>query len=149
MNLAEACNREVIIVSRTASATEAATLMRHYHVGDLVVTETKGAGQAPVGILTDRDLVLEVLAQGVAPDSITVGDIMTAPIVGADENMQVFEALTLMRGKGVRRLPVISKEGHLVGLLAADDIVELLAEQLNGLVGLIGRQAQRERNQRP
>lgn len=149
MNLAEACNREVIVVSRSASAAEAASLLRQYHVGDLIVTEPLGSGQAPLGIVTDRDLVLEVLALGIDPESITVGDIMTSPVVCAEENISVIEALTLMRSKGIRRLPVTDMNGHLVGLLAADDIIELLAEQLNGLVGLIGHQAQRERKQRP
>lgn len=149
MILGEACNREVIIVERSTSALEAAKLMRIHHVGDLVVTEPRDGEQVPVGIITDRDLVLEVLAEELDPETVTVGDVMAYQPVTAHERDDLERALEVMRSKAIRRLPVVNERGGLVGLITVDDILELLAEQMTDLARLIGRQAQREQKLRP
>jgi len=145
MTIGTICNREVVVARKDVGVQEVAQLMRQYHVGDLVVVEDRGTLRIPVGILTDRDLVVEVLAKGVAPETVTAGDIMTADIVTGHESDSIWATLQRMRTKGIRRLPVIDGEGGLVGILTMDDLLELFAGELADLSKLIGRGQDREK----
>ena len=149
MSAGEYCNREVIIVEQTASVTEAAELMRHLHVGDLVVVEKPGEEARPIGIITDRDMVIEVVAQKIDPDSLTVKDIMSTDPVRVAETVSLLDTLELMKQRGVRRVLVIADSGGLQGLLSADDAIELIAEQINDLTQLVDREITREQKQHP
>ena len=149
MSAGEYCNREVIIIEQTVSITEAATLMRRHHVGDLVVIAKDGEKNRPVGIITDRDIVVEVVAQKVDPDSLTVKDIMSADPVSVSEATSLLDTLALMKQSGVRRILVVADDGSLQGLLSADDVIELIAEQVNDLTRLVDREVKQEQKQHP
>jgi CBS domain-containing protein len=137
----EICSRDVVAVTRDTTVTEAAQLMRHHHIGTLVVCDHLSFGRrSPVGIVTDRDIVVEVVAPDLRPGTITVGDIMAGELVTIRESQGVMQALELMRHKGVRRLPVLDYDGLLSGLIAIDDILELLAEELTNVSRIIGRE---------
>jgi CBS domain-containing protein len=144
MSAGEYCNREVVVVLKTEPVSEAISLMRSHHVGDVVVVESTAAGMMPVGILTDRDIVLEILAEGVDLDTVTIGDVMSYELVTVTEDTKLLDTLKLMRDKGVRRIPVVNQKGELEGLLSVDDLLELLAEQLTDIVGLIHKEQARE-----
>jgi len=144
MAVGELCNREVVITEKTASVVDAAQLMRTHHVGDLVVVEDRGGRTHPVGIVTDRDIVVEVVAAGVNPDSLKVGDIMGPEVATVRESEGLFEALRYMRDKGVRRMPVVDREGGLVGILTLDDLLSLLAEEMTELAKLVSHERRRE-----
>ena len=144
MAVGEICNRDVVIAEKALSVVDAAQLMRTHHVGDLVVVEEKAGRRHPVGIVTDRDIVVEVVAAGVDPDALTVGDIMGPEVATVRESEGLFEALRYMRGKGVRRMPVVDHEGILVGILTLDDLLSLLAEELTELAKLVSHERQRE-----
>lgn len=149
MSIGELCNREVVVIAPDASIDEAVRLMREYHVGDLVVIEQFGAERVPLGVLTDRDIVVEVLAEAVDSAALAVKDVMSAPLVMAREDEELADLIARMRSHGVRRVPVVNLQGGLEGILTVDDILELLAEQMNGLAGLIRVEQQRERERRP
>jgi CBS domain-containing protein len=144
MAVGEICNREVVIAEKTLSVVDAAQLMRKHHVGDLVVVDEKGGRKHPVGIVTDRDIVVEVVAAGVTPDALKVGDIMGAEVATVRESEGLFEALRFMRDKGVRRMPVVDRDGGLVGILTLDDLLTLLAEEMTELAKLVSHARQRE-----
>jgi CBS domain-containing protein len=144
MAVGEICNRDVVIAEKALSVVDAAQLMRTHHVGDLVVVEEKAGRRHPVGIVTDRDIVVEVVAAGVDPDALKVGDIMGPEVATVHESEGLFEALRYMRGKGVRRMPVVDHEGVLVGILTLDDLLSLLAEELTELAKLVSHERQRE-----
>ena len=144
MSAGEYCNREVVVVSKTEPVSEAISLMRSHHVGDVVVVESTAAGMMPVGILTDRDIVLEILAEGVDLEAVTIGDVMSYELVTVTEDTKLLDTLKLMRDKGVRRIPVVNQQGELEGLLSVDDLLELLAEQLTDIVSLIHKEQSRE-----
>jgi len=144
MPIGEICNREVIIVQRDTTVQEAAGLMRQYHVGTLVVVEEVSGKRKPAGLVTDRDLVVEVLATQLDAAAITVGDIMLAELVTIPENSGVFEAIQFMRAKAVRRLPVVDGQGVLIGIVALDDLLSLLAEELSELSVLVSREQEKE-----
>ena len=144
MAVGEICNREVVIAEKTLSVVDAAQLMRKHHVGDLVVVDEKGGRKHPVGIVTDRDIVVEVVAAGVTPDALKVGDIMGPEVATVRESEGLFEALRFMRDKGVRRMPVVDRDGGLVGILTLDDLLTLLAEEMTELAKLVSHERQRE-----
>lgn len=144
MPISEICNRDVVIVNPNDSVLEAARLMRQHHVGDVVVVEERGDARIPVGIVTDRDLVVEIMATGLDPMAITVGDFMVPELVTVKENTGLFEAIEYMRTKGVRRLPVVNNNGWLVGILTLDDLLELLAEEMQSVSKLVRNEHKRE-----
>ena len=148
MSVGTLCNREVAVTGANTSIAEAARLMRRRHVGDLVIL-SEDEERRPVGLITDRDLVMEVLAEGVNPESITVADVMTRTLQTIDEDAEFWDALHHMRHHGVRRLPVVNAAGGLEGILTLDDALELVSEALTDLVSLISRQGEMEREARP
>lgn len=148
MTIGELCNREVVVVNKGGTALEAARLMRQYHVGDVVVVEDKDDRKVPAGILTDRDIVIELVAEQVDPGSVTVEDVMSDRLLTVNESDELLDTMEQMRAKGVRRAPVVGKDGGLVGILTLDDVLDILAEALKDLVLLTGREQRRERETR-
>jgi CBS domain-containing protein len=148
MNVGELCNRVVVFATRPTPLTQAARLMREHHVGSLVVVEERTEGRVPVGILTDRDIVIAVVAGEVDPRTLTVGEVMGAKLVTVRETDSVFDVLRLMRSSGIRRVPVLAPGGTLAGIVTVDDLLEVVAEQLNDLVRAIGSERVREARER-
>jgi CBS domain-containing protein len=143
MSVGEICNRIVTIVNRDESVLEAAKLMREHHVGDVIVVEVSAGANRPVGILTDRDIVLEFAARELKLDEFTVGDAVGGELLTLVETMSLVDAVTEMSSKGVRRAPVVDA----VGILTVDDIIAILAEELNKLHTLVsmGRRHEQQR----
>ncbi|AMO76774.1 CBS domain-containing protein [Pseudomonas citronellolis] len=150
MAIGEYCNRDVVIAAPTVSILTAARLMSEYHVGDLVLAEqVERERYRPVGIITDRDIVLEVVANNEPePGSIQAGDIQLRNLITAKESDDVFDVITRMRQAGVRRMPVVDEQGLLVGIVSADDLLGVLADNLRDLSRLVGFQNLREEGER-
>jgi len=145
MTIGEICTRDTVITTRDATVAAAARLMRQHHVGTLVVVDAVNGGKrVPVGIVTDRDAVIEVMATGLDPNTITVGDIMGPELVTARESEGVLETMQIMRCKGVRRLPIVGKSGELIGIVSIDDLLEILAEEISELAKVVAREQARE-----
>ncbi len=144
MKAGDICNHHVVTVSPEDSIKRAAELMREHHVGDVVVAQRSGGFLTPLGILTDRDIVVEVIAEDVGLDQITVRDTMTDQLITAREDDDLLATLMQMRENGVRRLPVVDGKGQLVGILTADDVIGLVARELAEVWALIVRQQGRE-----
>jgi len=149
MTVGEFCNREVVIAERETTIVEAAKLMRKYHVGDLVVVDRREEMNIPVGIITDRDIVVEIIAGEVSLDSACTGDVMSFELTTAKEHDGILEALQKMRGLGIRRMPVVNDRGGLEGILAVDDVLELLAEELTLLASAATQGQEKEKKLRP
>jgi CBS domain-containing protein len=149
MTVGQVCNPNVATVGADESVADAATLMRHQHVGNLIVVERRRGASMPVGILTDRDIVVGVVAKRVAPESVTVADVMTRDVLTVREDASLEFALREMRRRGVRRVPVVSTSGDLVGIIAADDVIQHLAMQLDRLADLIRVEQHAEHRARP
>ncbi|MGD2137590.1 MAG: CBS domain-containing protein [Gammaproteobacteria bacterium] len=148
MNTGELCNRDVITARRDSTLSDAARLMRDHHVGSLIVVDETAGSVKPVGILTDRDIVIEVIAKDIGIGDVSVGDIMSYALLKVCETDSVFETAQRMRARGVRRVPVTSGSGELTGVLALDDILELLSEELSLLARLTSREAEQEQHKR-
>lgn len=149
MAIGELCNREVVFVQRETTVLDAARLMRQHHVGDLVVVDDSAGKRLPVGIITDRDIILEIVCMELEASVLTAGDIMGLELVTLREGEGVFESIRHMRAKGVRRVPVVDSHGALVGILTLDDLLEILAEEMNELARLISTERKNESKMRP
>jgi len=144
MPIGELCNRAVVFATRKTTITEAAQLMRHYHVGDLVVMDLVKDKRVPVGIVTDRDIVIEIIGESLSVDDFTVGDIMSQQLISVPETAGVIETIRLMRANGIRRIPVINEKGGLAGIISVDDMMDLLAEELTELAKVAPREQDHE-----
>lgn len=144
MPVGEFCNREVVIADLKTTVLEAAGLMRQYHVGNVVVVDEVDGMRVPIGIVTDRDIVIEVVVNRLDPAIITVGEIMGDRLTTVRTGEGLFEAMQIMRRKGVRRVPVVDDRGALAGILALDDLVALLAEEMNEVARIIAREQAHE-----
>jgi CBS domain-containing protein len=148
MAIGEICNREVVYVNRDVTVHAACKLMRHYHVGSLVVVDESEGKRVPVGILTDRDIVIEIDAMDLDPKVITAGDIMSPELATVAENHGVLETIEIMRFKGVRRMPIVDADGRLVGIVTIDDLLEVLAEELTDIARIVAREQSHEQQAR-
>lgn len=136
--------RDVVTVTPQTTLTECAQVMRNQHVGSVVVLDDKGRRDKPSGILTDRDIVIEAVAMGLDADTLTAGDVMSQPLVTAREDDDILDALARMREAGVRRLPVLDAAGNLTGLVAIDNLLEALAEQVDSVVRVLKAEQTKE-----
>lgn len=148
MPIGEFCNREVIIADPRTTVLEAAQLMRKHHVGCVVVVESTAAARRPVGMVTDRDLVIEVLAKQIAPEKLTVGDLVVSQVATVRTDAGVFDTLHYMREHGYRRMPVVDESGQIAGIVTLDDYLALFAEELTELAKLLATEQQHEAQQR-
>jgi len=139
-NLSEFATREVVTVDRDTSVFDAARVMRHGDVGTVVVVEERAGRQVPLGILTDRDIVYEVVALDLEASDLTVGDIMSLDLVTMDQDSDLPGALELMGAQGIRRVPLVDGEGGLVGIFSLDDALEQVTSELENMLVLIRRQ---------
>jgi CBS domain-containing protein len=151
MNAYELCQRNVVTVRRHEELVTAARMMRERNVGSLVVVEPAGAigGEKPVGMLTDRDIVTNVIVRGTDPRSLVVDDVMTRHPVTVWASASLEDALQRMRSGGVRRVPVIDDRGRLAGILALDDIFEHMAQRVPFAATPIRREARLEQGMLP
>jgi len=144
MNVDRICSSRIVSVPRGASLAEAASRMKERHVGALLVTDDTGDGERAVGIVTDRDLVLYALAEGLGPTEVCVEDVMTPALATVRADAGVFEAAEAMRAAGVRRLAVSGEGGEIVGIVSLDDIVDAIAAELGSLALALRRERERE-----
>lgn len=147
MNLSSLCAREVVGIRAEASLHEAAALMCEEHVGSLVVV-TEDTPPQVVGILTDRDLALDVIGRSDAPKDLRVGLIAKAPPLAMPSSSGLQEAVAAMEKAGVRRLLVVDDDGGVVGLVAAEDLMAAISEELAGLVRALRSSITREQRER-
>jgi CBS domain-containing protein len=149
MKVGECCKRAVVTIGQQSGVMEAAKLMRDQHVGFLVVVEQKHGGQIPVGVLTDRDIVVQVLAAGADASLLTVGDVMTRKPVLANDSDDFAELIRGMRTAGVRRAPVVDDHGRLIGIVALDDAYDILANLMCDLCGTVRNELRMEQKIHP
>jgi CBS domain-containing protein len=146
MRIGHIATTQTITCSPDESIQGAALLMRQHHVGDLVVVAGEGGEQLPVGILTDRDIVVSVIALGLDPASLEVGDVMTDDLLTVDESDDVYETIERMRARGIRRVPVVSHDGALAGIVSADDLLAFLSEEMGELSRIASHQQNHEKH---
>ena len=138
MSVGRICLRDVHLAQPDESACEAARRMQERGVGTLLVLD---GARRPVGLVTDRDLAIRVVAAGRDPQRVTVREVMTAHLKKVNEATSIESALSLMRSGAVRRLPVVDDDDGLVGILSLDDVLGLMAEEFASIRELLDREA--------
>ena len=133
MNIGEICTIQTVTCTRDETVQGAALLMRKHHVGDLVVIDGADGQAVPVGIVTDRDIVVSVIALGLDPAGLQVDDIISDDLLTCREDDDVYETIEHMRLRGIRRVPVVNGAGGLTGIVSVDDLLEFLAEEMGDL----------------
>ncbi|MGN2251919.1 CBS domain-containing protein [Frateuria sp. GZRe12] len=149
MQVHEICTHEVVSIGPAATVVDAARLMRTRHVGALVVVEQPNGERIPVGMLTDRDIVLEVVATEAPCRQLRVDDVMSREPVTCSQDEHLLDVVARMRTYGVRRLPVLNAKGGLCGLLSLDDIYGALGTCLETMSRALTRGQVREMEARP
>jgi CBS domain-containing protein len=148
MRVGDYCKHGVVTVSGTANVAEAARTMRDEHVGFLIVVDEGDPTRRPLGVITDRDIVLQICARDVDPKSVTAADIMSRQPLVATEADDLNEVLQAMRMAGFRRIPVLSASGTLTGVMAIDDAIDIVAGLLVDICGSIRNEQRQERRVR-
>ncbi|HWA39736.1 MAG TPA: CBS domain-containing protein [Burkholderiales bacterium] len=149
MKIRDFCTTHVVVVEPGASLREASLAMRNAHVGCVVVAERRGGGIFPLGVVTDRDIVVAVLAPGARPETIRAADAMPAKLAVIGEEQGVHEASRMMAQRGVRRLPVVRADVSLCGIVTSGDLARVLAAELSHLSGAQARSIEQEQLARP
>ena len=144
MSIGKFCNRNVVCATRSTTIAAAAALMRKSHVGNVVLVDESAGGRRPVGIVTDRDIVIEVVAAGLDPAQVALSEVALRPLVTIGESASHGEAVRAMAAQGVRRLPVIDGDGNLFGIITLDDLLRQLALPLAELSELAVREIRYE-----
>ncbi|HYL25322.1 MAG TPA: CBS domain-containing protein [Burkholderiales bacterium] len=138
MAIGDVCNRDVVFIHGKRTVADASRLMRAHHVGCVVVVDDE-LSQRPVGMFTDRDVAVGVVALGLDPELTVVATVMRPGVACVLENESLARAVALMRDQGVRRLPVVDAAGRLAGLIAADDLLDILAGEISDLAVTVSR----------
>lgn len=148
MKVGEICQRAVVCIDNTLDLSAAAQIMRERHVGFLVVYRAGDELRRPIGVLTDRDIVVEVIAKKVDADALTVEDVMTRQPVIASEHEELADVLQGMRMGGIRRVPIVDVRGALIGVLAIDDAFDVLTSFMCEITGSVKNEQRTERRTR-
>ena len=127
--LKEILNRNVITIGPTAPVSEAAYLMMSEDIGAVIVVDEE---MSPVGIITDRDLVISVIAEGRIPEEVIVEEVMSKDLVYVDEDTNILDILSTLSEYSIRRMPV-TKDGRLTGIVSVDDLIVVIATELTDL----------------
>ena len=147
MNLFDVCTSDLVILKASATVVEAARLMRDRHVGCVIVFGDT-LPRRPVGIITDRDIVIKVVADEQKHASTTIGEVMSTDLVVSPGTTGIYEAVTLMSERGVRRLLVMDDAGHPKGIVSFDDLLPFIAKEQNTMALAIASGLSREENRR-
>jgi CBS domain-containing protein len=148
MRVRDICMTEVVCCRPQASALDAARLMRQKHVGDVVVVSDPERERVPLGVVTDRDLAVEVLGNGRDAAHTTLSDLMRSPVVIATDSEDDSVVVERMRSHGVRRVPVVDERGTLVGIVTLDDLLRALLSDVQSLLASQAKAQRREQTSR-
>lgn len=138
MGLVDCCREQVVAISPNTPAVDAARIMGEMNVGSVVVVS---ADRRPIGILTDRDLVVRVMAQELDPGAVRAEEVMSRDLVTFQDSMGIYEAIERMTDKGIRRMPVVDDAGRLVGIVTMDDIIRILGREMTIIAKNIEKQS--------
>lgn len=119
----------VVTATLADTAYDVARRMRDNRVGSVIIVRD----QRPIGIVTDRDVCLRVVAEGKVPEKTLVSEIVTYDATTLPRDAGIDTAVRTMRERGVRRLPIVDEEGRLMGIVTADDLIVLLSQELADL----------------
>lgn len=138
MGLVKCCREQVVAVSPDTPAVEVARIMGEKNVGSVVIVT---GDNRPAGVITDRDLVVRIMARGVDPGEVRAGEIPNRDVITFRDSMGIYEAIQKMTAKTIRRMPVVDDDGKLIGIVTMDDIIRMLGEEMAAIAKNIENQS--------
>ena len=147
-DLREIGKRDVATIDHEASLGDAARLMRECHMGSVVVVREQEGKTIPIGILTDRDIVMSTTALGISPFDFLVADVMTEEVVTVQTNAPLTQVIELMKGHGIKRIPLVDEVGQLAGIITVADVIAFLSRELQALSQVYENQREMEKEKR-
>lgn len=148
MSVGQHCDKKMSLLAQDASILEAAQVMRKNHVGEVVIVEQQADKTIPVGIITDRDLVIEIIAMEIDLEQINVGSIVCFEIITVSKDTSLTKALEIMQLHGVRRAPVVDGNGALMGLISIESILKVLSQDMAKILKLFNTERRIEKKLR-
>ena len=139
MTIGKHCKHEVITAPRDTSVYKATQLMKQHNIGNIVVVDGNDRN-TPVGIFTDRDVAMKIVADEVDPRQLTIGDAISQDLLILQEHQHIQEAIDMMCAKKVRRAPIVGKDNKITGIVSVDDLILLFADELGSVAKLIRQQ---------
>lgn len=149
MNIGDICTRDVVIADQASSLQQAAALMRQHHVGTLVVVAKSTDGAQAVGVVTDRDMVIEAIARGLDVSETEIGRLTDGRVAALPCGATIDDAVIAMKKQGVRRLLVSGEGGQLFGIVSLDDLLGALAQEMSEVAHAVRSGIERETAERP
>jgi len=140
MSLKAFMTKEITALPSTATVLDAAKFMTDMNVGSIIVTDNN----RPRGLVTDRDVVAKVIAQGKDSRSIKIGEIMVSPVVTISEDKDIIDATQIMSAHGIRRLPVTGSNGKLAGVISLDDVLLVLGKEMQNIATTLKKELEKE-----
>lgn len=138
MGLVKCCREQVVAVSPDTPAVEVARIMGEKNVGSVVIVT---GDNRPAGVITDRDLVVRIMARGVDPGEVRAGEIPNRDVITFRDSMGIYEAIQKMAAETIRRMPVVDDDGKLIGIVTMDDIIRMLGEEMAAIAKNIENQS--------
>lgn len=138
------CEKDVVCLKSSDTIFDAAERMCADHVGNVVIVDEKNGKKIPVGMLTDRDIVINSIAKKLKPESVKISDIMSKKVVTATDDIEISELIQLITTEGVSRLPIVDSSGALIGILSSKRLFQYMAQGLCLLSSLSIQQQKRE-----
>jgi len=147
MALKDIIRKNLVTMPETGTIGEAAKLMNSNHVGAIIIVdEMNGVRKTPIGIVTDRDIVVSLAKKGKIDPKSPIKNIMTSNVVVCSPDDGIYETINLMKANGIRRIPVLNRQDHLVGIITSDDLLSLLGDEINSLSQVIQSGSDKEKN---
>jgi CBS domain-containing protein len=140
--IGQICSKPPVTASPDTTVREAAHRMWSRKVGAVVIVNRRGK---PIGVLTDRDIAVKVVAQGADPAVVRVGTLISRKPTVIREEAGILDATKLLSRRGVRRLPVVSRTGQLVGIISLDDLLMLIGSELSHIASTLASELGRPR----
>jgi CBS domain-containing protein len=144
MKVGDMCTRNPATVSTSATLAEVARLMRDRHIGSVIVTKAPLDRPVVTGVITDRDIACAQLDRRSDLASLSAEQVMTRDPLVINEEDPLDKAIEKLRARGVRRAPVVSAAGALIGLISTDDLFGCVARELMLLARLVTLQPRQE-----
>ena len=142
------CDKKISTLTQDSSILDAAQVMRKNHVGEVIIVEKKMGNVIPVGLITDRDLVVEILAMEIDIETINLGCIMCIELVTVNYDSSLNKALEIMQHHGIRRAPVVGNNGELIGIINIEAVIKVLSQDMAKILKLFNNERRIEKNLR-
>lgn len=148
MFVGQYCDKKISTLTQDSSILDAAKVMRKNHVGEVIIVENKMGNTIPVGLITDRDIVVEILAMEIDIETINLGSVMCIELITVNYDSSLNKALEIMQHYGIRRAPVVGNDGGLIGIINIEAVIKVVSQDMAKILKLFNNERRIEKDLR-